>query len=174
MRLEVAVNDAGAVRSVQPAADGGADRGDLERGEPAAAEDRVTERLSAQELHRDPRELAVDAGVEDLDDGRVAEPRERDPLLFEAGHGIRAGREREHLERNLALQSLVERAIDGAHRARSHELAHAVPPPDELSGGEDAHVTHSRQSSGSLGARGSDAPSSTVTLLGWGAACGSR
>ena len=136
------MDDPSGVRSGQPAGDRAPHGGDLERRELAAAQDGVAERLATKHLHRDVSNLAVDAGIEHLDDGRISQPRERHALLLEPRHELRRGCQRQHLERDGALETLVHRAVHGPHGAGPHEIDDSVATTDDLTRTEDAGVTH--------------------------------
>ena len=96
-------------------------------------------RISAQDgaldvLHHD-EVLAgalVAAGVEDLDDVGVHQPRGRLRLALEARHegGVVGEVLGEQLDRHLALQAQVEREVHGRHPAEAEPALQAVAPGD--------------------------------------------
>ena len=117
-RLDVAVHDAAFVR----------------RGEPAGNLDRIVDhrarrqrppvhplakRLADEQLGDDPGGAVVHADVVDRDDIRVIQAARRASFLFEPALAIGIAREcrRQDLDRDLALQLRVARAIDLAHAA---------------------------------------------------------
>ena len=148
-RLDVTVDDAGAVRGAERV--GHLDR-EIERardGQRAALEADV-ERLAVDELHGEQVDLAIGGrhavDVEDGDDVRVVERRGGLRLAHEALAARRVAdrRRRQHLERHRPLEPSVEGAVDDAHAAGAHLVAdrvarqarpagqlHALePPPD--------------------------------------------
>src|SRR5947209_5812309 len=83
LRLEIAVDDAGAVRALQRGADLERHRPRLCRSERCAAE-AIGERLALEELHREERAAALVVQIEDADDARVIEAAGDGQLAAEA------------------------------------------------------------------------------------------
>src|SRR5258706_4747418 len=85
------------------------------------------QRAALEQLHRDVGDALVLADVEDGDDARVVEPAGRAGLAQEAlahlAEDVLGQIGQQRLERHLALDQRVDRAVHDAHRAAS-ELAH--------------------------------------------------
>ncbi len=138
-RLEIAVDDALVVRAREPFGDLGGDfEGAVRR--QRAARGQVAQLLAAHQLHRD--EVDAVGFVDRVDD--------RDVRMFERGGSARLLNEplapvgvghqlrRQHLERHLAVQAQVERAIDDAHAAAADlfdDLIVRERPADQGHGG---------------------------------------
>ena len=77
------------------------------------------ERAAVDPLHRDRRDLAVVDDVVDLDDVRVLEARQHPRLLGEHALGAALGAEplRRDLDRDVPVELLLAREVDGAHAA---------------------------------------------------------
>src|SRR6185369_4915972 len=90
------------------------------RREGLAMED-LAERLPVHELHRDEDRVAGGPDLVDRDDVRVVERGRRARLLLEALPAVRVGGElrREDLDRDLASEPRVARAVDLAHSSRA-------------------------------------------------------
>src|SRR4029079_8143740 len=121
-RLDVAVDDAGAVRGVERAQELAHHAHDLPRLEAHAAVEALLQVLAPDEGHDDERDLALLAEVVHLDDVRMVEARDRLRLLLEP-RGILARRLlvevalEDVLDRYRALKLRVERLIHLARRA---------------------------------------------------------
>ena len=74
--------------------------------------------------------LVVEPEVEDLHDVRVDQPGGGERLAAEAGHESRVVGEMlgEQLDRDIALQALVERQLDRGHPADAEAALDPVPP----------------------------------------------
>ncbi len=97
----------------------------------------LPEGLAGHVLHREEGVPVVLALVEDRDDVRVRERGRRACLAPEAAdEGVVVDEVRSHhLERDLALEALVEGEVDGGHpavgEARQHAVAAVEDAPDE-------------------------------------------
>jgi hypothetical protein len=115
--LEVAVDDAGLVRGVEPFAGGDEDLEDraqrsFGRRQPLA------QGLALDVLHRQEHLAVVDPDVEHRDDVGMRQPRQRLGLALHAGAPDRARlRGADDLDRDLAIELGIEGAIDHAHAA---------------------------------------------------------
>ena len=132
--LEVAVHDAAGVRGGEPGRDL---RGDLERlaRRQRAADQALAQRLAVEQLHRGEGDLAVLAEIEDRQDVRMRERRDRLGLALEARQRVGVGGEmrRQDLDRHLAVELGVAGAEDLAHPALAElgdDLVGAEPGSD--------------------------------------------
>ena len=82
-RLDVAVDDAAAVRGVERVGDLGQDRDGLARFHGTVLVEVVAQRRAVDELHHDRFEMILGAGVVDRDDRRVRQPRGGDCFASE-------------------------------------------------------------------------------------------
>jgi hypothetical protein len=122
--LDVAVDDALVVRVLERVADLGHDRQGLARREAALAHQPAQVR-ALDELHQQEPALARLAEIVDAHDAGMVEPREQACLAQEAlGEARVPGRAgREDLERDVAVELPVPRAVDDPHAALADELA---------------------------------------------------
>jgi hypothetical protein len=131
--LDVAVDDVADV--------GGAERaGDLDRvghglgdGQAPGPADPLLEGLALDVLEDDVRRRAVLADVDDPDDVRVVELRHGAGLAPEALELVGVGRDLavHELDRDLALEDRVERAVDRRHPAVADLCVQAVAPGEQ-------------------------------------------
>ena len=132
--LDVAVHDAVAVGVVEAAAGLGDDLDGLLDVEVAAVAQQLGARVAGDVLHHDEVLVValVEAEVEHLDDVGVHEPGRRERLAPEARHERRVVGEvlGEQLERDVALEPLVEREVDGRHAADAEPALDPVAPCD--------------------------------------------
>ena len=124
--LEIAMHDADGVRLARRLAELERDVERLrERQRAARGGERALEREALEVLH-DHVERAIGElpGEEHLDDVRVLEARRDLRLAREARHELRVGAELavEDLHGDVAVDALLERAVDAAHRADADEL----------------------------------------------------
>ena len=131
--LHVAVHDVARVRGAQGA-------GDLDRvgdrlgdRQAALAPDAVLERLALDVFEDDVRAPLVLARVDNTDDVGVRELGHGARLAAKALELIRVGRHLtvHELDRDLALQRLVERAVDRRHAARTDPGLKPVAPAED-------------------------------------------
>jgi hypothetical protein len=116
--LDVAVDDPVLVRVGEPREQLQHERQRGARVGPHARLDPVLQVRALQQLERHERGAFVLAELVDDHDVRVLELGRGARLAQEAGAVVRAAEpRRHHLERDLALERRVERAVDGAHRA---------------------------------------------------------
>ena len=118
LRLEVAVDDAALVRRRQAARHRGGDLRRPPRRQRPAGEPRP-QGLALQQLGHQIRRAVVAADVVHGEDGGVVERRDGARLGLEAAQAVGAGRQvrRQHLDRDLAAEPLVARAVDDPHAA---------------------------------------------------------
>ena len=126
-RLDVAVDDAGAVRVVERLGDGAHDLDRAARLDLAARE-HVGERLPLHVLHDEQDGLVVLLGVEDRDEVRMAEGGAELGLALEAAgvHVVVLGG-MHPLDGHIAVEPLVARQVDGRHAARAKPADHPIP-----------------------------------------------
>ncbi len=119
--LEVAVHDPGRVGLGEALGDLGPDLEDATRGHRLAVAHELVERRAQDALHHDVRKAGGLADLVDGDDVRVIEGGRGPRLLCETAHPLRVGRVAlgQELDRDLALEILIERAPDFAHPARA-------------------------------------------------------
>ena len=132
-RLHVAVDDPLAVRVLEARACLHADRdGDL-GAELALALKELRHRAALHVLHDDVVAIVVDAGVIDLDDVGVDEPRDGQRLAAEASDELVVVGEMlgQDLHRDGPLEHAVGRSVDGGHAARAEPVAELVAVGDE-------------------------------------------
>ena len=127
-RLQVPMHDAHAVRVRQRRQRlHGTARPPRSAGSAPAALDQVLERLAAHELHdHQPLVVALKQLVDRGDAGMV-QPRDRHRLGAEPPRHfgiVQLGVE--HLDRDFAIEGLVERAIDGTHAAAADAVEHTI------------------------------------------------
>ena len=156
--LQVPVDDPGGVRLGEPVGDLA---GDVEQtpGRKRAGPQDLPQRLPVDELHRDEDRGVGGPDVVDRDDVVVIQSGGRARLLLEAlvPVGIGGKLRRKHLDRDLAPQPRVPRAIDLAHPSgaeRREDLVwakflsrnerHGVPAVDCMS--SDSHASGGRRS----------------------------
>ena len=126
-RLQIAVNEAASVGRVDRAGDclkqPGRRDGRLRR-----AREELIETAALDEFERDVWAAADLPDIEDLDDVRMLEPRDRFGFLTQTGFVFRTGGGpvAKDLERDDALEPLVPRAIDDAHPAVADEVENLV------------------------------------------------
>jgi hypothetical protein len=134
LRLHVAVHDAVGVR-VREAARRLADEPEriLDRQRPAGRQVLLQVR-PADELEDDVLAVLHLAAVDHRDEVRVRELRDRPRLAAEARDVLRVVRERlvQHLERDVALEDAVVRAVDARHAAATEGLLDRVATRDDV------------------------------------------
>ena len=127
--LDVAVDQAGAVRRAERLQDRVEDVERRARGQRALGLHHLAQGVPGDELHREEHPALVLALVVDGDDVGVAEPGGRPGLAAEpADEGLVGGEARAHdLQRHLAVEPLVEGDVDRGHAAVGDVRQHAVP-----------------------------------------------
>ena len=97
------------------------------------------ERLALDELHHDVARLAVLLRPVDRRDGRVVDGRQHPGLAFEArdAGGVLRELVRQHLDRHVAAELAVARAIDLAHAADAEQVGDLVGA--EAGAGRESH-----------------------------------
>ena len=143
-RLQIAVNDAVTVCSVERLGDlGGDGQGPLER--QRAARQFGRERLAIEQLHHQERHAVLLADVEQGADVRMIDPGDGASLTPEALElpRTRARRRSDRLDRHESIQSRILRAIDFAHAPGVEERQHFV--------GSDARTRLERHNSWQFG-----------------------
>ena len=126
--LDVAVDDAGLVRGVERLADlGDQVRGELEL-ELALGREQPREVGALDVAHRHVQQPLVLARVVDRDHVRVLDPSRGAELAPEAAPELLVGRVlgRDHLQRDLAVERDVRRAVDDPHAAAAADAADHV------------------------------------------------
>ena len=133
MRLEVAMHNAAPVREAR-----GLEDLDAEIDRPALCQrrlllDHLLERAPGEVLHRDVVGAVVLAAVEHVHHVRVVERRRRRGLALEALHELAVAREAavQHLDRDLAAEVAVLRAVHVGHAARAEPVDDAVATVDD-------------------------------------------
>jgi len=143
--LEIPVDDALLVRGGQTLRelDRVVDR--LARGEPPPRERRA-QRLSLEKLGDHVRRAVVRADVEDRRDVRVVQESRRPRLLLEPPQAVRIRREghRQHLDRDVAPQARILRAVDLPHPAGADRREDLVRP-ESGAGGETHFASDTRK-----------------------------
>ena len=127
-RLHVAVDDAPGMAAASARADGGGDPGGLGGREGAVAPQDRGEVLAVDVLHDDERPRRVLAVVVDRDDVGMTQRRGVLRLLAEARRevGIAQVLGTEQLDRDLAPELGIERAVDGRHATLAEQLHEPV------------------------------------------------
>ena len=117
-----------AVRRDQPATDLDRVRHGLDHGQRTDALDQRLQRVAVDVLEHDERVAVVLPGVDHGHDVRVREPRDRARLAPESLelHGVVLHRLVEDLDRDPALERLVERPIDRRHTSGADALFEPV------------------------------------------------
>ena len=132
--FEIAMHEPGVVRGSEPLPRRDHHRQDLAPRSGALLQP-LAQRDAIDELHRDKHRLALTgqrADVVHRDHVRMREPRERLRFADEPRLGIAAGAtgpavvRLQELDRDLAIELGVERAIDDAHAARAQHVEHDV------------------------------------------------
>ncbi len=126
--LEVAMDDPAAMRVPERVEHLHAQMRGLGRRERPEPIRQIVERLPAHELHHH-QQLVVLLMMQLVDsrDARVVETRERDRLGAETLQHIRVGQVGiEDLDRDLAVERLIDRLVDGAHTAATQLVDDAV------------------------------------------------
>ncbi len=120
LRLQVAVDDPPRVRGREPLGDLRGESEQPSRRQGTAVQG-LAEALPFHELHHDVRDAPFASDVVDGDDVRMAERRRRARLELEAAQTLRIRREvlGEDLQRDVAFEPGVTRAVDLAHSARA-------------------------------------------------------
>jgi hypothetical protein len=128
------MHDAVAVRVLEPAAGLGENVDGFVDLEVSAIAQQLRAGVARDVLHHDevPVLAVVEAEVEHLDDVGVHQPRGRQGLAAEARHerGVVGEMLGEQLDRDVALQALVEREVNGRHAADSEAPVDPVAPGD--------------------------------------------
>ncbi len=129
-RLDVAMDDAAGMGGGQRTSDGGGDAGGLARWERAVAPKDRREVLAVDVLHDDVRTGRVLPVVVDRDDVRVAQGRGVLGLLAEPGREVRVAQVlgSQHLDRDLASELRIDRAVDGRHATLAEQLHEPIAP----------------------------------------------
>ena len=128
-RFDVAVHDPGAVRGVERLRDLGDDRRRHVRFQPSPDVQQPREVGALDEAHRHVEQPVLLAGVVDRHDVRVLDRRRGAELALEAAAELLVLGElgRDHLQRHLAIERDVARAIDDSHPAAARDvLDHVV------------------------------------------------
>ena len=135
LRLDVAVDDAAAVRRLERPRDLQPELDHRRDGQRALTRDELLEVLAADVLEDDVRPPTVLAAVDDRDDVRVRELGDGARLAAEALERLGVLRELlvEDLQRDRPLEQPVVRAVDGRHAAGADQLLQLVAPRNELS-----------------------------------------
>jgi hypothetical protein len=105
--------------------------------------------LAVEQLHRGIGRTAGEAVVEDLDDARRRELRERVVLMLELRRHQRAalvGRRAKLLERELAPAALIMSAVHGGGTAFAEQRFHAQATTRQLTGVERANLRGGKHS----------------------------
>ena len=120
LRLDVAVDDAAAVRRGKRRGDLGADVHEFAHRQRAARGETLAQRHAVHELRRDEVDRARLPDLVDRDDVRMVERRGGARFLLEAAAeiGVVVQRRRQHFQRDVATEHGVGRAVDIAHPAR--------------------------------------------------------
>jgi hypothetical protein len=126
-RLHVAVDDAVPVGIGQADADLLHQRQPSGQGQGRPSMDELTQRFTADELHRDERLIPVGPDVVDRDDVRVLQPR-RQPGFAEEAFPQVVAVDAEDLEGDFALGDRVEGQIEHAHATVRNTLTELVTP----------------------------------------------
>src|SRR6185369_12896727 len=123
-RLDVAVDDPAAMGVVEAGTGLDPDLGRGLRLDRTLPLQDLRPRTALDVLHDDVVAAAVDAGVVDLDDVRVDQPRHRQRLAFEAGDEALVVVQvlGEDLDRHRALEDAVGRLVDARHPAGAEAL----------------------------------------------------
>ena len=143
-RLDVAVQNAGGLRGVEPA-DDVEYRGHRHcRRQGTLGGDAILQRAAGQQLHRDDRDAGDLLAAEDVDGVRMADrggelPLAQKPRAFVGVLQAAA----QHLERNPSTALGVLGFVDLAHPAAAEQTADAIRSPG-LTGGELEHVRRVR------------------------------
>jgi hypothetical protein len=126
-RLQISMHDATLVRLGERVGDLDADRRRLAGGERRSGEPRG-ERFPGHALHDEIRQAVDLEHVEQCGDSGMRQARERERLPAEAHPArlVAEGLRRQRLDRHVALQSRVARAIHDAHPAGTEPLHHLV------------------------------------------------
>ena len=130
-RLDVAVDDAGAVREIERVAQLAHDAHHLLQLKSLVGVEEGLEFLALDELHDEVRDVAFLAEVVDLDNVRMVEPRDRPRFAHEA-HRVILGRIfvevalEDGLDRHPASEARILALVDDAHRALADRALDAV------------------------------------------------
>ena len=137
--LEVPVNDAGLVRARKTVGDLDGDIEELLDGQRARLNE-LAKSPAFDELHRDVDGAVGTADVVDVDDVGMIQAGGRARFLLEAPppFGVRREVGRQHLQRDIAAQPAVVRAVDLAHPARGNRRNDVVA--SEARARSDCHV----------------------------------
>ena len=131
VRLDVEVDDAGAMRVGQAGARAFDQLEPPAQRERGPAPDQASERLPRHVLHRDVRPAVVLTGVEDGDDVRVPEPPGGARLLHQpSSSDVVIQLASNELDRNLAIEDRVASQIHLRHAAAAEEADHLIPADD--------------------------------------------
>jgi hypothetical protein len=128
LRLDVAVDHAALVGVCEGIGQRDADSQDVAVAQlPVGRE--LRERAAVHQLGDEVARSRLLAGVVQGDDAGVVEPRRGDRLAPGALVGVAVGRD--HLDRHLAVQALVQGGVNGAEAAAAEPAAEAVAAQDE-------------------------------------------
>jgi hypothetical protein len=128
LRLDVAVNEPGRVREGESATDLRRHLERLPNGQRAAALDHLLQVLAGDVLEDDELAVVVLAAVDDGNDARVRELRHGARLAAEALDRLLVGEVRrvQDLQRDVALEQGIVRAVDARHPSGANELEQLV------------------------------------------------
>ena len=127
VRLQVSVDHAAPMGMSEGGADVGPELGDLAVRQLARARE-LRQRRALDQLRDQDRPAVLRAQLVQRDDARVVQARRR---LGLAQHALGVGAH-DLLDGDLALEALVEGAVDGAHASRSHPLEDPEAPHRQL------------------------------------------
>jgi hypothetical protein len=124
-RLDVAMHDPIRVRVVERGGDVAQDSQRTVHLQPAALRDELLHAAASHHAHRVERDAGPLADGEDRNDMRMIEPRRELGLTLEArvGVGVEDRIERENLQRDVAVERRLVRAVHDAHAAAAEQVA---------------------------------------------------
>jgi hypothetical protein len=135
VRLQIAMDDARAVRSFEAGEQLLDDRRDLARGDATTRVDALGQRHAVEELHHHvERAVRQRSEIQHLDDVLRPDASGRLGFALEALHGVgaRGQRGQQHLDGHLAMDADVRALVHGTHRAAANLAHDAILPVDDL------------------------------------------